>query len=188
MLGNLRKHKFPGTTRPYLSVPNFDGRVYQSNGGEVHGCKDSGWLNIDLKGSMSSGIRFGYGFVGTISPSLRLEEVHRFFHSNPRMDARLSFDGKGILDIDHYGSLQRELLSSPITDFEPYHPSIISFSPQLNADISIVGQGEIDAKFTMHFETASGSTLMTNAPLSIREFGGSALYHTTIRDPVSSDV
>ncbi|GAB1217038.1 hypothetical protein ATERTT37_006259 [Aspergillus terreus] len=184
MLNKFRSKTYESNTKPYLSIPEFDVPIYQA-GGEIHGCKDSGWLNIGLKGYMVSGLRFGYTMVGTISPELRLEEAYGFFDSSPLMKATLSFDGKGILDIDSHRSLQLDLLSSPITDFEASHPGIISFSPQLNAGISMVGQGEIDAKFDVRFENSVADTLTTNAPPSIGEFKGDAMPRTFIRDPVS---
>lgn len=136
------------------------------------------------KSSARSG---GFTLVGTLQP-FKLEKAYGYFDSGPRIDATSDFDGKGMLDINHGRGVIRDLFSSAITGFEGFHPGIIFYSPQLNAEISMVGSGEIDAKFSAHFDCGAASQLMTHAPPTLGKFDGSALPSTTIMDPVTGDV
>ena len=65
------------------------------------------------------------------------------------MSGQLDFDGKGLLDINRGVGVSRDLFWSPITRFQASHPGIVSFSPELNAQISLIGSGEIDGKFRL---------------------------------------
>lgn len=73
---------------------------------------------------------------------------------------------------------QRNLFSSPMSNYQASHPSIESFSPELNSIDSLVGQGEIDGQFSVNFVTGSSKTITTNAPPSMGTFGGDILTKT----------
>jgi chitinase len=136
---------------------------------------------------MQSSFTFGYTLIGTLQP-FKLDEAYGFFDSAPWIKANLNFDGKGILDINHGRGAVRDLFSSPVTAFEASHPGIISFSPQFNAEISMVGSGEIDANFSAYFDGGAATLLRTHAPPTLGDFSGSARPSTTIRDAVTGHI
>ncbi|KAJ5109929.1 hypothetical protein N7532_002574 [Penicillium argentinense] len=187
IITEFRKDDFVGNTKPYLSNDDFNVGIYGSTG-DVHGCSDAGFMKVDLKGSMTDGLRFGSSMVGTISPELSLKEAYTFFDSSMRMEGTLDVDAKGTLNINNHPSLVKDLLADPITKFEASHPGIISFSPEFNAEVAMVGQGEIDAKFTVKFESMSDGSLKSNAPPHLGDFGGSAMLQSTVKDPVDGKV
>ena len=129
---------------PALEKDNFDVLLYGDDGTD-NACTggDDGFLNLRLSGSVKSSIKWGVTLVGTISPSLNLEEAYSYFDSNPKMTGTLSFNGKGTVNIDG-GSLEKPLFSSPITGYEFSHPGIVSFSPSLQITAALSGSGQID--------------------------------------------
>ncbi|CAJ2511018.1 Uu.00g066430.m01.CDS01 [Anthostomella pinea] len=104
-------------------------------------------------------MRFGFTLMGKIQP-YGLEEAYGYFDSDLYMSAQLSFDGRGTLDINNGDGVLRDLLSSPFTAYEASHPGIVSFSPQLNAEV---------------FEPGSSKTLKTNVPPGLGAFIGDIL-------------
>ena len=80
--------------------------------------------------------------MGTIAPSLSLEEAYSYFDSNPKLTGTMTFDGRGVLDI---GAGESALLfQSNLTNYDFSHPGIVSFQPQLNVEVQLVGSGEIN--------------------------------------------
>lgn len=185
LLQKIRNTNLPNNP-PNIANPDFDVSIYESNGAS-QGCDNSGWLKVGLKGQIVSVFRFGFTFVGKLQP-FRLEEAYGFFDSNPGMKATLNFDGKGILDINNGRGAVKDLFSSSVTGFEGHHPGIISFSPQLNAQISMVGSGEIDANFSADFDAGASTSLTNHAPSSLGDFEGNTQIGTTIRDAVTGHV
>ena len=133
--------------------------------------------------------------MGTIAPSLNLEEAYSYFDSNPKLTGTLTFDGKGLLNIGAGESAS--LFQSNLTNYEFSHPGIVSFQPQLNIEVQLLGKGQIDwytcnfrsnfvnkeanpmtRKFTVDFAQGNEATLRTNAPLAVGDFGGSAAGKT----------
>jgi len=88
-------------------------------------------------------LKWGVTLVGTLSPSLALEEAYSYFDSDLTFDGTLDFDGRGVLKIDG-GNPEKPIFSSPITNYQFSHPGIVSFSPQLNVDVQLLGSGQID--------------------------------------------
>ncbi|GKT51071.1 killer toxin subunits alpha/beta [Colletotrichum spaethianum] len=140
--------------------------------GSDKGCDGSGFLKLTLAGSMRNEMDFGFTLVGTIQP-YKLEEAFGYFDSDMFMSAQLDFDGRGELDVSTGAS--KKLFASPITGYEASQPGFVSFKPQLNAEVSLVGKGEIDAKFSVSFESGTSSTAKTNAPPGLGTFGGGIL-------------
>ncbi|KAJ6019259.1 hypothetical protein N7522_001326 [Penicillium canescens] len=183
IITEFRTDDFVGNTKPYLSNDDFNVGIYGSTG-DVHGCSNAGFMKVNLKGSMTDRLRFGSSMVETISPELSLKEAYTFFDTSIRMEGTLDVDAKGTLNINNQPSLVENLLADPITNFQASHPGSISFSPEFNAEVAMVGQGEIDAKFTMKFESMSDGSLKTNAPPHLGDFSGSAMLESTVKDPV----
>ena len=90
--------------------------------------------------------------MGTIQP-FALEESYGYFDSDLYMSTQLEFDGKGVLNINN-------------------GPGLASFSLELNAEVSLIGSGQIDGKFTVNFESGSSRTMTTTAPPGLGTFGG----------------
>lgn len=126
---------------PVMENNDLDVLLYNNNGKD---CKDQdGFLSLRLSGKVRSSLSFGVTMVGTIAPDLKLEEAYSYFDSNPKFAGSLAFNGKGTLDIDG-GNPRRQLLSSPITNYEFNHPGIVSFRPTMNIEARMLGSGQID--------------------------------------------
>ncbi|KFA55929.1 hypothetical protein S40293_08857 [Stachybotrys chartarum IBT 40293] len=177
--GRIRSEPL-ASNQPTISDDNFNVLIYGNDGSEA-GCEDDdGFLRISLAGSMRNTMRFGFTLVGTIQP-FNLDQAYGYFDSDLYMSAQLSFNGRGILDINSGSGVARDLFPSPMRAFEVSHPGIVSFTPELNAEVSLRGQGEIDGDFTVSFEAGSSETLTTNAPPGLGTFGGEILSRS-IRD------
>lgn len=178
ILDRIRSAAYDATYQPTLSKDNFTQLIY-GNDGKDKGCSGvDGFLRIALSGSMHNTMRWGYTLVGKISPALALEEAYGYFDSDLYLSAQLEFDGKGTLDVGSGAGVSKDLLSSPITGFEASHPGIVSFSPSLRAEVSLIGSGQVDGKFTVNFEAGSNKTLTTSAPPGLHEFDGDVLANT----------
>lgn len=137
---------------PSISKDNFDILLY-GNDGSNNNCKGSdadGFLKIGISGSVSSHVKWGVTFVGTIAPSLNLEEAYSYFDSNPKLTGTLTFDGKGVLDIGAGESAS--LFQSNLTNYEFSHPGIVSFQPQLNVEVQLLGKGQVNG-YTSNFQS-----------------------------------
>ncbi|KAF2717776.1 hypothetical protein K431DRAFT_297554 [Polychaeton citri CBS 116435] len=174
---NIRTEQVDSMYQPSIEKDNFNVLIYGDDGSNK-GCNGAdGFLRLNLAGSMRSVMRFGVTLVGTIQP-YNMEEAYGFFDSDLYMSGQLDFDGKGTIDINGGNGAERNLFSSPISNYQASHPGIVSFSPELNAAISLVGKGEIDGQFSVNFETGSLKTITTNAPHSMSDFGGDILANT----------
>ncbi|KAI0024494.1 chitotriosidase-1 [Xylariomycetidae sp. FL0641] len=173
---SIRTLPYIGDYKATISKSDFNTLLY-GNDGHDKGCSDAGkdgFLKLGLAGSMTSTMQFGFTLVGKLQP-YGLEEAYGYFDTDLDMIGHLSFDGKGVLDInDGYGA-QRDLFASPITNVELSHPGIVSFSPRLNAQVSLQGSGEIDGMFNASFVAGSSKTMRTNAPLELGDFDGDIL-------------
>ncbi|KAI0890230.1 chitotriosidase-1 [Annulohypoxylon maeteangense] len=168
--------QFPDTPAK-LNTDHFNTLILGDDGSDK-GCNGpDGFLKVNLAGSIRNTMRFGFTLVGTIQP-FALEEAYGYFDSDIYMSGQLEFDGKGILDINSGAGAQRNLFPSPITKFQASHPGIVSFSPELNPEISIIGSGEIDGKFAVSFEAGSSKTMKTHAPPGLATFDGDILGDT----------
>lgn len=127
-----------------LAKEDFNVLLFGDDGSK-HDCSSSkdGFLKVSVSGSVKNKLKFGVTLVGTIAPGLALEEAYSYFDSDLDLSGTLEFDGKGELNIDG-GNPEKPLFSSPITNYEFSHPGIVSFSPQLNVDVKILGRGQID--------------------------------------------
>lgn len=123
---------------------NVDVLLYD-NDGSKNDCSDSkdGFLQLKLSGQLKSTIKWGVTMVGTIAPELKLEEAYSYFDSNPKFAGTLSFNGRGVLDIDG-GNPRLPIFSSPITAYEFSHPGIVAFSPTMQVEARLLGSGQID--------------------------------------------
>ncbi len=129
---------------PVIENTNLDVVLYD-NDGSRNNCSISqdGFLQLKLSGQVRSSIKWGVTMVGTIAPSLKLEEAYSYIDSNPKLAGTLSFNGKGVLGIDG-GSPRLPIFSSPLTAYEFSHPGIVSFSPTMNIEARLLGSGQID--------------------------------------------
>ncbi|KAJ0322115.1 hypothetical protein Brms1b_002330 [Colletotrichum noveboracense] len=171
IIEGIRTTAYNENTQPAIKKSDFTSWIY-GNDGSDNDCEDDGFLKISLSGSMSNKMRFGFTLVGTISPTLSVEEAYGYFDSDLLMSATLSFDSKGVLDINSGDGVARDMFSSAITNFEASQPGIVSFSPSLNCEVSLRGSGAINAQFDVDFELASSETLRTNAPPGLGDFSG----------------
>ncbi|KAI1171966.1 chitotriosidase-1 [Nemania sp. FL0916] len=175
ILGQIRS-KFPDT-KSQITKDRFNVLILGDDGSDK-GCNGpDGFLKLNLAGSMRNTMRFGYTLVGKIQP-FGLEEAYGYFDSDLYMSGQLEFDGRGILNLDARGGAVRDLFPSPITGLQASHPGIVSFSPELNAEVSLIGSGEIDGKFSVSFEAGSSKTIKTHAPPGLDSFDGDILTNT----------
>ncbi|EFQ98549.1 chitotriosidase-1 [Nannizzia gypsea CBS 118893] len=165
----LRGQVYNALTQPSLSYENFNTLIY-GNDGKKKGCKGAdGFLKLNLSGSMRNVMQFGFTIIGTMHP-FAIDEAYGFYDSSLHMSGKLEFDGKGELSINEGVGVSRKLLRSSITKYEASHPGLVSFSPSMNADISLVGSGYMDGRFTANFEVDWG--LGTHAPPDMGKFYG----------------
>lgn len=103
--------------------PYFSKLIYQQTSDtcaaldDKRGLTDDGFLSIYLDGSVSTQMRWGYTMVGTISPTLNLEEAHGFFDAAIGSDVQLFVDGSGSLSIDGTLPVTQLFGKDGITDF-----------------------------------------------------------------------
>jgi hypothetical protein len=57
-------------------------------------------FSVYFDGWIFTQLRWGYTMVGTISPTLHLEEAHGFYDAQITSEGLLWVDGSGILEID----------------------------------------------------------------------------------------
>ncbi|MCJ1282906.1 hypothetical protein MMC26_002232 [Xylographa opegraphella] len=167
---------------------NFDIVLYD-NDGSRNNCSSSqdGFLQLKLSGQVRSTIKWGVTMVGTIAPALKLEEAYSYFDSNPKLAGTLSFNGKGVLNIDG-GNPRLPIFSSPITAYEFSHPGIISFSPTMNIEARLLGSGQIDGQVPAHHTYGRNqATFQVNQPLSVGDFHGGAAGNIP-NNPFTGDV
>ncbi|KAH8894260.1 hypothetical protein GQ53DRAFT_821349 [Thozetella sp. PMI_491] len=133
-----------------------------------------GFLSVSLDVFALTNLRWGYSLVGTISPTLKIEEAHGFFDSHLTSTNQLRVEGSGILAFPS-GTPRVPVFSSAITDFNWSHPGIVEFSPRLNIDVELLpGGGVFDGDFKVNFATVPGSDgiIQTNSP-NVGDFRGS---------------
>ncbi|KAK3687975.1 mutanase [Podospora appendiculata] len=106
---------------------------------------NDGFLSVSLDGWVSSDLRWGYTMVGTISPSLNIEEAHGFFDARISSEGNLRVDGSGVLEIQ--GTLPTSQLFGVdgVTDYGWSQPGLVSFKPTLNLGVQMMGSGHFDA-------------------------------------------
>lgn len=118
-----------------ISNPSFSQLIYHQTSdtcaattSSKRALSDDGFLSVKLDGWATALLRWGYTMVGTISPTLNLEEAHGFFDASVTSYGRLWVDGEGSLDID--GTLPEIQLfgDDGITDFGWSHPGYVSGS------------------------------------------------------------
>lgn len=174
LVSRLRGQQYDPSQQPTLSNDHFNVLIYGDDGHD-NGCNGvDGFLKLNLAGAMRNIMRFGFTLVGTIQP-FALEEAYGYFDSDLYMSGQLNFDGKGVLNIKNGAGVARDIFPSPITKFQASHPGIVSFSPELNAQVSLVGSGQIDGQFSVNFETGSSRTMTINAPPGLGSFDGDIL-------------
>ncbi|KAJ5400883.1 hypothetical protein N7465_011372 [Penicillium sp. CMV-2018d] len=133
-------------------------------------CKDSSWVNVEVGGDVSEEMKFGYSFVGTISPTFNIEEAYGFFDSKLLFHGSIDVDIRGAIDVD--STLQsKQLFTGDITGYGFSHPGICDMGPSLNAKARLIGKGHsLDAKFTADVIAGNGQYTKSNLPLTL---GGS---------------
>ena len=132
--------------------------------GKGKGCKDGkdgSFLNVKVKGKVNLRVRFGFTFVGTISPTFRLEEAYGFFDSSVVHDGSVEFDGRGKINIQGNQFKQKSILPNPLKNYEFSHPGIVTLRPELDILATMIGEGELDGKFTADFAGGNEDTFTT---------------------------
>lgn len=71
-------------------------------------------MNVEVSGDVSEEMKFGYFFVGTISPTFNIEEAYGFFDSKLLFHGSIDVDARGTIDVD--STLQsKQLFTGAIT-------------------------------------------------------------------------
>ncbi|KAJ5412412.1 uncharacterized protein N7487_006771 [Penicillium crustosum] len=86
-------------------------------------CKDSSWVNVEVSGDVSEEMKFGYFFVGTISPTFNIEEAYGFFDSKLLFHGSIDVDARGTIDAARTDNLTEAeaiiVLNTPFGDSTP---------------------------------------------------------------------
>jgi hypothetical protein len=119
------------------------------------------YADITASGSISAGAKMAMSVVGTISPSIDIEEVYSFIDT--------SIDAKMNLDMSMYGSFDidyttEDLWSSPKTMDEFNHIGIISFAPTLRADVSLSANIELAGNISTGVHAYTSTNIYTTFP------------------------
>ena len=163
-----------GVTTPSMHIDDVNALLIGV--GKNDKCKsdsDDGFLSVKVTGKVDVRMRFGFTFVGTISPNFHLEEAYGFFDSAVEHDGTLEFDGRGKLSMHDETFKQKSILSSPLTAYGYSHPGIVSLGPELDIQATVIGEGEIDGKFGAQFIAGNGDTFTTyNQPKELGDIAG----------------
>ena len=141
----------------------MDTTLFATGKGDL--CKsgaDEPFLNVKLTGSVSSMVKFGYTFVGTIAPDFHLEEAYGFFDSNIDHEGHLEFDGRGKIEINGDQFEQKSLFDAPLAAYTYNHPGIFSLAPTLDVLATVTGSGDVDGKFTADFVGGNAGHTLTS--------------------------
>lgn len=137
------------------------------------GKSDDGFLSVKVTGDIYQRMRFGFTFVGTLSPNFHLEEAYGFFDTAVVHNGHVEFDGKGKISIHGEAFEGRSILPEPLTAYGYSHPGIISLGPQLDVLATVIGDGELDGKFSTLFLHGNNDEFVTyNQPKSLGETTG----------------
>jgi hypothetical protein len=153
-----------------LTESDFNKKVYLQDDSANCGGQD-GFMAMYLSGTVTSDIRFGVTMVGTISPTLNLEEAYGFFDADMTMVAALTLNGQGSIDING-ATKQSNLFATDISDFGYSEPGIVSFAPKMNVGLALQGQGTVNVDGRLGFSVGSDGYVRTNAPLSLGDLSG----------------
>ncbi|KAJ5696816.1 hypothetical protein N7536_007228 [Penicillium majusculum] len=112
-------------------------------------------------------MKFGYSFVGTISPTFNIVEAYGFFDSKLLFLGSIDVDVRGAIDVD--STLQsKQLFTGAITGYGFSHPGICDMGPSFNAKARLIGTGHsLDAKFTANVIAGNGQYTKSNLPLTL---------------------
>lgn len=151
---------------------------------KVDSCKDSSWVNVEVSGDVSEEKKFGYSFVGTISPTFNIEEAYGFFDSKLLFHGSIDVDARGAIDVD--STLQpKQLFTGAITGYGFSHPGICDMGPSFNVKARLIGTGHsLDAKFTANVVAGNGQYTKFNLPLTLGGSGG-GVTNDVSRNPFS---
>ncbi|KAM0465725.1 hypothetical protein ACHAPV_001782 [Trichoderma viride] len=148
-----------------LEQSDFSQTLFSQDQPTRCGGKD-GFMLIELEGSVNSEIRFGVTMVGTISPEINFEETYGYFDADMAYSGTLMLNGKASVDID--GSTKfAPVFATDISNYAFSEPGIVSFTPKMNIQASLMGQGQIDSDFVLSFRAGTDGYARSNAPLSL---------------------
>lgn len=124
---------------------------------------DDGYLKMDISGWLREDLKFGYTFVGTISPTFSIEEAYGYYDMSLQVTGALNFNGKGYLSIpaDMAGT---NFFSSPVSAWGFSHPGICDFGPWVNIEVQMAEEGEINGDFTANFIIGNDGVVSDSLP------------------------
>lgn len=158
-----------GIALPSMKFENLDALIIGA--GKDKKCKgkgDQGFLSVKVQGDIDLRMRFGFSFVGKLSPNFHLEEAYGFFDTSVVHDGRVEFDGNGKILIHGDAFKQRSILPKPMTAYRFSHPGIVSLGPELDMLATVNRYGELDGKFSTSFFRGNDDTFVTyNQPKSL---------------------
>ncbi|UKZ47181.1 hypothetical protein TrVGV298_001395 [Trichoderma virens] len=175
-LAPIRLNGQPAAYSLDLEQEDFYQLLYSQDDSAKCGGKD-GFMSIELDGSVKNGIRFGVTMVGTIAPEISFEEAYGFFDVDMNLTGRLMINGQASINI--VGSTKPgSVFATDLSNFGFSEPGIVSFTPKMNIDASMTGNGQIFSDLVLYFNSGTDGYARTNAPLSLGEFQGDLARHT----------
>ncbi|PHH89142.1 hypothetical protein CDD83_6593 [Cordyceps sp. RAO-2017] len=168
----LRKSDHPGSGLPNPTLGqgtirknSFDVLLTGESPEKCSAKRDDGYLKIDMSGFLQEELEFGYTFVGTISPTFKIEEAYGYYDTRLNMNAKLNFNGKGHLSVPE-GMAFAELFKSPVSAWGFSHPGICDFGPQITSAVQMTGQGDINGDFSTNFVIGNDGVVRDSLPKS----------------------
>lgn len=136
-------------------------------------CSDDTFMRVNVGGSITEKMKFGFTFVGTISPEFKIEEANGFFDTKISYQGSIDVNTRGNLDLK--GLSSKALFRNDISKYGFSHPGICSFKPELNIQARVIGSDyNLDADFTANFAAGNDPSHYTlfNQPLSLGDASG----------------
>lgn len=104
--------------------------------------------------------------VGTISPEINFEETYGYFDADMTYSGTLVLNGKASVDIDGNTKFA-PLFATDISNYAFSEPGIVSLTPKMNIQASLMGQGQINSDFVLSFRAGTDGYARSNEPLSL---------------------
>ncbi|CAI4214313.1 unnamed protein product [Parascedosporium putredinis] len=124
LISEARDSDLVGGYWPKLQRDDFESLIYEQDGSDD--CGGSGFLSIKLSGTF--------------------EEAYGYFDSELDLEAKLEVAGQGMVQIP--GALgSKSLFNLDVSGLGFSHPGIVRFTPNLNIDVDLLGDGALDGPY-----------------------------------------
>ena len=140
--------------------------------GEIKACADldDSYMQMSVTGAVTGESRWGYSFVGTISP-LKLEQAYGFFDNDIQMtSAKVQIQTFGEIQADEVRGIE---LSPPMFWKKPFsQPGLLHFGPSLHVGVVLKANIELDSDLFIELNSSTPAPISQRYPSSTGALGG----------------